>query len=80
MNGNMLSKQAWPLLPSGQIAIVIILIGEVRIQGELIAGVHHAAICRPVPHRIIGEGLGIEQQGMAGTGESIQLIVGEALV
>ena len=80
MNGNMLSKQAWPLLPSGQIAIVVVLLREVRIRRELIALVDHRPASRPVPHRIIGKGLRVKQQGMAGAGESIQLIVAERLI
>jgi len=80
MNGNMLSKQAWPLLPSGQIAIVVVLLREVRIRRELIALVDHRPASRPVPHRIIGKGLRVQQQGMARAGEAIQLIVGEGLI
>ena len=72
MNGNMLSKQAWPLLPSGQIAIVVVLLREVRIRRELIALVDHRPASRPVPHRIIGKGLRVKQQGMAGADSATQ--------
>jgi len=59
----MLSNQAWALLPSGQIAIVIVLVGKVAIRGELIALVDYRPASRPISHRIIGEGLWVEQQG-----------------
>jgi len=65
---------------SRQIAIVVILIRKVRIRRELIAGVAHRPACRPVPHRSIGKGLGVQQQGMAGAGESIHLIIAERLL
>jgi hypothetical protein len=65
---------------SGATPVVVVLVCMRGVRGELIACIHHAAICRSVPHRIIGKGLWVEQQGMAGTGESIQLIVAEGLI
>jgi len=53
---------------------------KVRVRRELIAGVAHRPACRPVPHRSIGKGLGVQQQGMAGAGESIHLIIPEGLI
>ncbi len=76
----MLSNQPGTPLLFRQITIVIILIGEARIRRELIPLVDHRPACRSVPHCIIGKGLWIQQQGMAGAGESIQLIVPEGQI
>lgn len=55
------------------------MVCEIRIRRELIAGIHDGTACRPIAHGIIDKGLRIQQQGMAGAGEPIQLIVAEGL-
>jgi hypothetical protein len=45
---------------AGQIPVVVILVGMVRIRRELIPRVHEAPAGGPIPHRVIGEGLRIE--------------------
>ena len=62
-----------------QIAGAVVLIGVVRIRRELVPGVHHAAVCCSVAHRIVGKTLRCAKQRMAGVRQPIQLIVSEGL-
>ena len=62
-----------------EIPVVVVLIAMRRIRRQLIAGVHHAATGRPVPHRIVGKRLRGSQQWVTGRRQPIERIVPEAL-
>ena len=46
--------------------VVIVLIREVGIHPELVPGIDDAASERSVTHRVMGEGLRVEQRWMGG--------------
>lgn len=51
----------------------------VRIRGQLIADIVDAAARRPIPYRVIDEALRIQEERMARTGESVQLVIAKRL-
>lgn len=64
---------------SREIPVVIVLVGNVAVGRQLIAGIRHTAIRGPIADRVIRKSLWIEQQRMARAGQPIQLIVAEGL-
>ena len=47
---------------SREIPVVIVLVGNVAVGRQLIAGIRHTAIRGPLADRIVGKGLWIERQ------------------
>ena len=64
---------------SREIPVVVVLVGKVAVGRELVPGIDDTAIGRAVADRIVGKGLRIEQQGMAGSSQPIQRVVAKAL-
>ena len=64
---------------ASQIPVVVVLVHVTGIDRELVPGIDHRPARGPVPHRIVGEGLGGPEQWMTGGDQAIEIIVAEAL-